>query len=201
MDDVWPGGSSPSCERNRQPILEVLAPLLSDVSNVLEVGSGTGQHACYFAQAMPHLQWQPADQPEWMPGLVKNLQAGGGANIRQPFELNVSADQWPDAAYDAIYTANTLHIMSWDNVCDFFAGVGKGTAPDSVLCVYGPFNYDGNYTSESNAAFDRSLKQRDPLSGIRDFEAVDELAKQQGFGLEKDYAMPANNRLLVWRKL
>lgn len=199
-NESWPGGNSPACERNRQPILRVLQPLLKDAGSVLEVGSGTGQHACYFAEAMPHLTWQPADQAAWQPGLKLNLQARGSGNIPEPVELEVSAGQWPDGVYDAVYTANTLHIMSWENVGDFYQGLPSVTKPGSLLCVYGPFNYEGAYTSESNASFDRSLQQRDPLSGIRDFEAVAQLAEAQGFKLLQDNEMPANNRLIIWRR-
>jgi SAM-dependent methyltransferase len=120
--------------------------------------------------------------------------------VLPPFALHVCKDAWPTARYDAVFSANTAHIMSWPEVECFFAGVGQALDAGGVLCLYGPFNYNRHYTSESNARFDQRLKQRDPLSGVRDFEALQALAGKAGLQLKEDYAMPANNRTLVWSK-
>lgn len=197
MSEVKP--HSEACERNRDPILEVLRERFADRRHVLEIGSGTGQHAVHFAAALPRLSWQTSDVDSNLPGIRAWLQEAGLPNLPQPIELEVTG-RWPDARFDAVFTANTLHIMSWPEVCAFFAALPKVLTPDALLAVYGPFNYDGRFTSPSNAAFDQWLKQRSPHSGIRDFAAVDELARSIGFTLVEDRPMPANNRTLVWRR-
>lgn len=195
-------GSSEACERNKQPILTVLADAFAEISNVLEIGSGTGQHAVYFAENLSHLEWQPSELPECLPQLCARLAAERQSNVREPLSLNVRDHPWFGAnmrlSTDGLFTANTLHIMSWADVEHFFTGVGEVLAGKSVLCIYGPFRYEGRYTSESNAAFDRFLRHRDPLSGIRDFEAIANLAEGQGLHFLKDHSMPANNQLLAW---
>ena len=188
---------SDSCERNRAPILEVLKHAFSQRKAVLEIGSGTGQHAAYFAPELPHLVWQPTDVAEHLAGIGEWTQ--GITNVRAPLEFDVD-QAWPNVQADAAYTANTCHIMSWAQVAKMFEGVGRLLPKSGVFAVYGPFNYGGKHTSESNARFDAMLRARDPLSGIRDFEAVRSLAEQHGLELDQDHAMPANNRLLVFRK-
>ena len=190
-----------SCEQNRAPILEVLRVELTGRSHLLEVGSGTGQHAVYFAPEFPELAWQTSDVIETHAGIISWLEDSGVGNILPPIALDVCKDRWPDAGYDAVFSANTVHIMSWPEVECLMAGVGQVLEMDGVFCLYGPFNYNGRYTSKSNADFDRWLKQRDPLSGVRDFEALQALAGKAGLRLKEDYAMPANNRTLVWSKL
>lgn len=190
---------SESCERNQQPILEVLARAFADRRMVLEIGSGTGQHALFFGARLRHLQWQTSDLPENHAGIRAWLEEAALANVLPPVALDVGGD-WPDIRVDAIFSANTLHIMAWPMVEAMFRGVGQVLTSDGVLCVYGPFNYAGAFTSESNARFDAWLKARDQASGIRDFEAVDRLARAQGLVLMHDMAMPANNRTLVWRR-
>lgn len=167
---------------------------------MLEIGSGTGQHAVFFARALPHLLWQPSDRAEWLPALRARIAQEGPENLAAPIELDVTWAPWPIFDADTIYSANTLHIMAWQEVEAFFAGVGRtlAKAAHRTLAVYGPFKYRGAFTTPSNAAFDESLKSRDPASGIRDFEAVDALARAQGLVLSADHAMPANNQLLVW---
>lgn len=202
---VYAGGMpdlpfSPACERNKSFILPILRATLVNCRHVLEVGSGTGQHAVYFAAALDHLQWQPSELPAHLAGLRARIIAEGPPNCALPLGLDVCARNWPVAAADAIFTANTLHIMSWAEVEAFFAGAGRALAPAGKLCVYGPFRYGGQFTSPSNAAFDASLRARDPGSGVRDFEAVNELAMQQGLALEADHPMPANNQLLAWSR-
>lgn len=191
---------APACDRNREPILDVLREHFADRRAVLEIGSGTGQHAVHFAAAMPTLTWQCSDVAQNLPGIRAWLDEAGLANTPPPLELDASGE-WPSRRFDAVFTANTLHIMGWPEVEAFFAGVDRVlAAADATLAIYGPFNYGGEYTSESNREFDGWLKARDPRSAIRDFEAVDALARSIGLRLEADVAMPANNRTLVWRR-
>lgn len=190
-----------SCEQNRDPILAVLREVFADSRRVLEIGSGTGQHAVYFGAELPHLRWQTADVPQHHTGIRAWLDEAALPNVLPPIALDVGQPGWRNARYDAVFSANTLHIMSWTEVEAFFAGVGEVLEAGGVLAVYGPFNYGGTFTSESNARFDAWLKARDPASGVRDFEAVDTLARAQGLALQQDIAMPANNRTLVWRRL
>jgi cyclopropane fatty-acyl-phospholipid synthase-like methyltransferase len=192
---------SESCEQNRAPILAVIKPLLKDKQSVLEIGSGTGQHAVYFSQQMPHIIWQPSDQAQYLEGINLWLQEAQLVNLQVPLELNVIQAQWPDIRVDAVFSANTLHIMHWHEVEAFFAGIRERLNDEGLLIIYGPFNYNNQYTSDSNARFDVWLKSRDPQSAIRHFENINELAEQQGLKLLDDYAMPANNRLLCWVKL
>lgn len=191
---------SESCEQNRAPILAVLQRELADKKRLLEIGSGTGQHAVYFAAEFPHLQWQTSDVADMHPGIHAWLQDAGLSNVLPPLPLDVCSDTWPDGSYDAVFSANTAHIMSWPQVECFIRGVGKLLVSGGVFALYGPFNYGGRYTSDSNARFDEWLKARDPLSCVRDFEALEELAGNAGLVLKSDYEMPANNRILVWTK-
>jgi hypothetical protein len=179
---------SEASERNRAPILAVLKRVLANSRRVLEIGSGTGQHAAYFAPELPHLVWQASDVADNLPG----IREWGLA----PIELDVDRE-WPAVEADAVYSANTTHIMSWPQVERMFAGIGR-LAPE-VFALYGPFNYDGRPTSESNARFDAMLRGRDPASGLRDFEGICALAKRARLQLVEDNAMPANNRLLVFK--
>ena len=254
---------SPASERNRDPILEVLRVHFAGRRHVLEIGSGTGQHAVHFAAAMPWLVWQCSDRAEYLPGVRAWLDEAGLPNTPAPIELDVASKRWPlpgaslplplagegwgegaldrgaslqdqerphpafgrllpqagevkkhagqgprqfdarpfDARpFDGLFSANTLHIMGWHEVGAFFAGLSTVLAEEATVVVYGPFNYDGDYTSDSNREFDGWLKARDPRSGIRDFEAVDTLAREIGLHLSADIAMPANNRCLVWQR-
>ena len=188
-----------SCEENKQPILAVLQRLFADVRRVLEVGSGTGQHAVHFARAMPHLFWQTSDREENHPGIRAWLEEAGLPNAGLPLRLDVIGE-WPDQRFDGIFSANTTHIMSWPEVERFFMGVGQVLEPGGCFALYGPFNFAGRYTSESNRSFDEWLKARDPKSGIRNFEDLDHLAAGQGLVFEEDIEMPVNNRVLVWAK-
>ncbi|MDI9238145.1 DUF938 domain-containing protein [Lysobacter sp. LF1] len=197
--------NAPACERNRDPILAVLQRHFADRREVLEVGSGTGQHAVYFAAAMPWLRWQCSDRADALHGIGLWIDEAALPNTPVPVELDVANGPWPRAGtaggrFDSVFSANTLHIMGWPEVESFFAGLGDVLADDATLVVYGPFNYDGSYTSDSNRDFDGWLKARDPRSGIRGFEAVDALARAIGLELAEDVAMPANNRCLVWRR-
>jgi SAM-dependent methyltransferase len=195
---------SEACERNKQPILEVLARHIPANARVLEIGSGTGQHAVHFSRHLPKVAWQPSDQAEYLPGLLARAEVEGGPNLRRPIELDVSRPaDWPaPGEFDAVFTANTLHIMSWQQVVALMRSAGRllTAVPAAFLLVYGPFRYDGRLTTASNEAFDRMLKGRDPASGLRAFEEVDAEAASAGFTLVEDCAMPANNQMLVWRK-
>lgn len=191
---------SQACINNRDPILEVIKPLFGNCSRVLEIGSGTGQHAVYFADKMPWLTWYTSDLFQHHGG-IKQWQAEAGlSNIIGPLELDVLQVEWPKLEVDAVFSANTVHIMSWPAVERMFEGIGRQLAMNGLLVIYGPFNYNNQYTSESNARFDGLLKERDPQSGIRDFEALNDLAEKAGMQLQQDTEMPANNRILHWRK-
>lgn len=191
---------SPSCDRNRDPILGVLRAHFIDRHRVLEIGSGTGQHAMYFGAAMPHLIWQTSDVIDHHAAIQAWIDDEKAVtNVRSPLALDVSGT-WPDdRQYDAVFTANTLHIMSWESVQRLFSALPRVLQADALLVAYGPFNYHGEFTSPSNRDFQAWLKQRDARSGIRDFEAVTALAASAGLQLIEDYDMPANNRCLVWR--
>ena len=191
---------SPSCERNQQPIIERLEGLLGGSRNMLEIGSGSGQHALFFASQLPWLSWQPTELAMNYDALKINLAAGSATNILVPKVLDVCQSEWGVNQVDVAFTANTLHIMGWTQVKCFFSGVGASLENGGQLIVYGPFRYAGEYTSASNAEFDLWLQQRDPDSGIRDFEAVNELAEAAGLTFITDVTMPANNQLLVWEK-
>lgn len=226
---------SPACERNREPILAVLREHFDDRRRVLEIGSGSGQHAVHFAAAMPWLLWQCTDRAVALPGIGMWLEEAALANTPPPLELDVAAWPWfqtpfvrsgsgsaqrsaptpalprkrereqgstreNQQAFDVAFSANTLHIMSWGEVEALFDGLDAVLTDDAVVAVYGPFNYGGTYSSDSNREFDAWLKARDLRSGIRDFEAVDGLARAIGLRLIEDVAMPANNRCLMWRR-
>jgi Protein of unknown function (DUF938) len=183
---------SESSERNRGPILAILKRVFADRRCVLEIGSGTGQHAAYFAPELPHLVWQASDVAENLPGIREWV------SDPPPIELDVDKE-WPKLDVDAVFSANTCHIMSWPQVERMFEGIGKMPTL-KIFCLYGPFSYGGKHTSESNARFDAMLRARDPASGVRDFEKINALAERVGFSLAEDNAMPANNRLLVFRR-
>lgn len=190
---------SQACENNKLPILEVLRQAFADRRQVLEIASGTGQHACHFAASMPWLRWQPTELPQHLPVLHPRCAAYTGDNLLPELALDVCDEPWPVAVPDALFSANSLHIMAFSAVEKLFEALGRLAGDDVVLAIYGPFNYRGQYTSPSNARFDQWLAQQHPDSAIRDFEAVDRLASASGFSLQADHEMPANNRLLLWR--
>jgi hypothetical protein len=181
---------SEASERNREPILAVLKRVFAERRLVLEIGSGTGQHAAYFAPELPHLVWQTSDVAQNLPAIRQ------WAPNPPPLELDADGT-WPDVAADAVFSANTCHIMSWPQVERMFEGIGR-IRTLQTFCLYGPFNYGGRHTSESNARFDAMLRGRDPLSGLRDIEEIMNLARKTGLELLEDNPMPANNRLLVF---
>lgn len=200
---------SPSCERNRGPILEVLLRHLGRARHVLEIGSGTGQHAVHFAAAMPWLTWQTSDDAGNLGGIGQWLDEAGLSNTPPPIALQAVAEPGPHfqpqpptglPVFDSVFTANTLHIMGWPEVEALFACLPAILSEHASVIVYGPFKEGGRFSSDSNREFDDWLKARDPASGIRDIEAVDALAAAIGLQRLDDVAMPANNRMLVWRR-
>jgi len=191
---------SASSERNKIPILEILKVELADFTEVWEIGSGTGQHAVFFSEELPHLIWQTCDLKKNHKDIQGRISIAQLPNLRPPVELDVGIFPWPMPSVQAIFSANTLHIISRTAVQAFFKGIGQYLQKEGKLCVYGPFKYKGNFTSDSNEKFDGQLKQRDPASGIRDFEWINQLAEEAGCSIQNDYEMPANNRLLVWKK-
>jgi hypothetical protein len=192
---------SDACERNKEPILGVLRASFASSLLVLEIGSGTGQHAVHFSRHLPHLQWQPSELAENLPSLNARILLEGPPNLRPACALDVRVLPWPTAATgaDAAFTANTLHIMPWSAVEACFRGIGELLPAGGVFCAYGPFRFGGVHTSASNAAFDHELRARDAAMGVRDFEALQRLAGQHGLTAVGDYPMPANNRTLVWQ--
>ena len=192
---------SQACQNNRAPILKHLRRLFEGTKTVLEVGSGTGQHAVHFAKSLPDLTWLASDLEEHHAGIRLWMAEYDLPNLRGPFMLDVT-QPWPELpAIDAIYSANTAHIMAWASVEQLFAKVGAQLSAGGLFVLYGPMNYGGSYTSESNERFDVWLKAQDPERGIRDFEKIQYLAQLATLQALEDNEMPANNRLLVWRKV
>jgi cyclopropane fatty-acyl-phospholipid synthase-like methyltransferase len=190
---------SEACEQNRAPIETVLAQYLTaNGGTLLEIGSGTGQHAAAFAPRFPAWTWQASDLPANLPGIRLWLEEAAYPNLPPPLALDVTAS-WPNRHFDVVFSANTAHIMSTDEVEAMFRGLPLILAGGGLFLLYGPFNYGGRYTSASNARFDDWLRQRDPRSGVKDFETLDALARAAGLTLVRDHEMPANNRTLVWR--
>jgi SAM-dependent methyltransferase len=190
---------SDACERNREPILGILRRVFADRRHVLEIGSGTGQHAAYFAPALSHLSWQPSDVAENLASIRLWREEAQSPRLREPIELDVDRP-FPPLKVDAVFSANTCHIMSWTQVERMFASVAALLPAGGVFALYGPFHYGGTATSPSNAEFDMWLRGRDPLSGVREFEKIRDLGQKHGLSLAEDNAMPASNRLLVFRK-
>lgn len=191
---------SEACEQNKAPILAVLREVFTEPGLILEIGAGTGQHAVHFARELPHLDWQPTDQADYLPGIRLWIDEAGLPNLRQPLALDTRRTPWPVTQAAGAFSANTTHIMHWPAVEGLFRGIGQVLQPGGAFCLYGPFNDDGRHTSASNAAFDQMLKQRDPASGIRDFNDLDRLARDNGLQFRQDYPMPVNNRTLVWTR-
>ena len=191
---------SEACERNKEPILAVLRGVLAEVRSVLEVGSGTGQHAVHFAAHLPRLRWQASEVPALLPPLAAYLGAADLPNLPAPLALDLHHEPWPEVAAEALFSANTLHIMDWAGVEALFRLAGATLGSAGVLALYGPFRYDGRHTSRSNAEFDAFLRARDPASGVRDVRELEPLGQAQGFSLRADHDMPANNRTLIFAR-
>jgi cyclopropane fatty-acyl-phospholipid synthase-like methyltransferase len=191
---------SPACERNKKPIGQVLQNWLGQDARVLEIGAGTGQHAVYFSSLVPQVHWQSTDVAENVDTLRVRFRREASGRLPQPLALDVRDQQWPGGPYDAVFTANTLHIMPFDYAPCLFEGAARVLADQGLLLSYGPFMDNGMHTSESNRQFDQSLRQRDPAMGIRDTAKIRPMAEAAGLNLNDDIAMPANNRVLVFRK-
>lgn len=188
-----------SCEQNKDPIHQVIQPYLKPGIEVLEIASGTAQHAVYFAGMNPLVQWQTSDRPEYLPGIRSWLSFACLENLIEPISLDVCA-VWPSKQYDLVFTSNSLHIMSEDEAEACIKGSARCLKPLGLFITYGPFNYNGEFTSESNREFENWLKQNNPLSGIKHFETLNEIALQSGLLLVDDVEMPANNRILIWQR-
>lgn len=190
----------PACENNKAAILEVLERYFGEAGEVLELGSGTGQHAVHMARHLPHLRWQTSDLAHQFAGIRAWIADSGLSNIDQPVKLDVADVDWPIASTAAIFTANTAHIMPWDTVVSMFAGVARTLTSGGLFVVYGPFKYGGAFTSEGNRRLDTYIKMHDPRAGIRDYEAMNAIAASVAMSFVEDCPMPANNHLLIWRK-
>ena len=191
---------SQATENNKAPILAVFEERFTRPVKLLEIGTGNGQHAVYIGAHMPHVVWQTSDLPANHPGINLWLEEANLSNVSAPIVLDVDQLPWPVTGFDVGFSANTAHIMSWPSVVNMFAGIATALRDGGRFLLYGPFNYNSAYTSESNARFDALLRSRDPLSGIRDSEALHEVAAINGLSPHEDIAMPANNRILVWAK-
>lgn len=189
---------SEACERNKQPILDVLLDVLPKQGTVLELGSCTGQHVVHFAPAFPGLTWQPSDRSEYLPGLAARIRQQDAGTISSPIELDVRGD-WPEKIFDAVFSANTAHIMGWPEVEAMFHGVGRKLVPGGVFCLYGPFGEKDGSMVRSNVAFDQSLRARDPAMGIRNLDSLEKLADRSHLRLVDRKRMPANNQMLIFR--
>ncbi|MCB0376935.1 MAG: DUF938 domain-containing protein [Bdellovibrionales bacterium] len=191
---------APSCDKNTDPILEVLKLYLPEQKSLLEFGAGTGQHAIAMAPHFPNIVWTISDREENHKGIQLWLQDFPRVNLRGPLSFDIDRDTFPEGHFDTVFTANTLHILSWEQNLKLYSLLGESLPNESLFLVYGAFNYNGNFTSESNQRFEQWLKNRDPKSGIRDFESVSSELFKVGFDLIRDHEMPANNRLLVFKK-
>ncbi|MDI9244666.1 DUF938 domain-containing protein [Marinobacter sp. CHS3-4] len=190
---------SQACENNKAPILEKLREIFDQSGKVLEIGTLTGQHAVHFAQAMPHLQWQPTDHPDAADTCLPRLKQAALPNMLPVIELDVSTPNWPVENFTWAFSANTAHIMAWREVEQMFQQIGKRLPENGAFCLYGPFNNQGEYSSDSNRQFDRHLRAQASHMGIRDLDDLSTLAQSVGMKLTNNYAMPANNQLLVFR--
>jgi len=190
-----------SAQSNKDSILKVISQVFTEKALVTEIGSGTGQHAVYFTEKLPHLTWQPTDLPDKISGIKMWIEAANHDHILEPQILDVTKTDWQGEKCQYVFTANTAHFISWLEVQALFRVVGKLLNPGGLFAQYGPFNYQGKFTSESNEKFDQWLKEEDPKRGIRNFEDLASLATENEMQLFKDYKMPANNRTLVWQKI
>jgi SAM-dependent methyltransferase len=193
--------SAPAAERNKQPILEVLERVLPASGLVLEVASGTGQHVAHFAKALTSLAWQPSDpDPRARRSISAWIAEEGLANVREPLDLDVRRHPWPVSACDALVCINMTHISPWAATEALFQGAAPLLPQNGVIYLYGPYRLDGRHTAESNAAFDATLRAQDPEWGVRDMEAVVDIAQRCGFEFLESVPMPANNQSVTFRK-
>ncbi len=190
---------SPACEENKRPILAVLTQWLTEPGALLEIGSGTGQHAVFFAPALPHLTWQPSDKADFLPAAAAWVRRYPAPNLLPPLELDVSMDVWPVTAADAVYAANVTHIMHWPDVQRLFQGVSRLLPEGGLFILYGPFGH-GEHTAASNRQFDSGLRMRDPGMGVREIVDLEREAAANGLTPAGRHDMPRDNQILVWRK-
>lgn len=191
---------SETAEENKTLVFPVIKPYLDGVSMALEIASGTGQELVYFAKMTPEIVWQPTDLSANVSGIAQWVNNAGLQNTLPPVALDVGHAEWPIDEIEFAYTSNSLHIMSWQHVKALFAGLGDMMKTHAYFCVYGPFSFAGKHVSDSNLRFDRYLKQRDPLSGVRDTEALKDLGENHGLFLRDSVEMPHNNNILIWQK-
>lgn len=191
---------APACERNKGPILAELKHILPERGRVLEIASGTGQHAVHFAPAFPNLTWQSSERRTELPGLAARLESEGRGLLPPPLELDVLEKDWPTGPFQAAFSANSAHIMPWEAVCAMLDGVGRVLEPGARFSLYGPFNVAGRFTSQSNRDFDRQLKMRDASMGLRDVSDMEDRGRRHGLALSRRIDMPANNFLLVFTR-
>lgn len=194
-------GFAPAAERNRRPILDVLGRVLPRSGTVLEIASGTGQHVAFFSAHLSGLRWQPSDaSPDALRSIESWVAEEGRTNLLNPIELDVRWQRWPIARADAVLCINMIHISPWESTEALFDGARGLLADGAPLVTYGPYRLHGEHTAASNAAFDESLRSRDPRWGVRDIDELEALAERTGFSLEERVSMPANNSTLVWRR-
>ncbi len=191
---------SAAAERNRIPIGEVLERVLPESCNVLEIGAGTGQHALYFCSLRPAWRWLPSEHPDALEMLRHELVDHGADNLESPIALDV-AGEWPERRFDAVYSANTAHIMPIGAVEAMFRGVGGHLSETGRFVLYGPFKRGGRHQAPSNADFDAGLRRRDPAMGIRDLSAIDAMADSSGLTRIAELALPVNNHILIFEKI
>lgn len=191
---------APSSDHNRDEILPVLIEICPQLGTVLEIGSGTGQHAAYFAKHLPHLAWQPSDLTENLPSIRAWSSEAALPNLRDPIIFDLLAEDWPALSPVVIVCINTVHIVAWRGVENLFTRAGQMLKRGGLIYVYGAYRYATRPLETSNEKFDEWLKARDPVSGVRDFELVDALARRNGLELVEDRAMPGNNRSIWWKK-
>lgn len=191
---------SPAAERNRQPIGEVLRRWLEPNARVLEIGAGTGQHAAWFHSLLPGATWQASDLPENLNAIRARLRSEA-PELPEPLALNVmAADDWPAGPWHAVYTANTLHIMPWEHTPALLRRAAERVRPGGLLIIYGPFRDGDRFDAESNRRFHQQLGSTDPAMGIRDIQQVRREAESRGWTPEAEIAMPANNRIVIFRR-
>ncbi len=190
----------PSSERNKQPILDVLRRLLPSSGTVLEIAGGSGQHAVFFSENLPGITWLPTDIDEERLGSIRAWREDSScSNLREPKRLDVLDDDWGIGTVEVVFSANMVHITPWECCLGLLAGARRHLTPGGLLIFYGPFRIGGEHTAPSNAAFDEDLRGRDPSWGVRDLDAICDAA--DGLVLEERVAMPANNQILVFRKV
>ena len=193
-------GYSQAAENNKAPIADVMGKHLPPDASVLEIGSGAGQHALHMSHTFPGITWLPSERKAVVPILMANLALYESNNIQPPLVLDLADFTWSGDPVDAVYAANVMHIVS-DSLGKRLVQLAADALRSSgLLMLYGPYKYNGQFTTESNAAFDQWLKDRDPASGVRDFEAVLATAQCSGLTLAQDYAMPANNQMLIFER-